>query len=83
MSATSADPDAWRMAATWSFIDGLASADRLKLDRSPLRVTILTTDSRPTPLVTITIGDLTTEDADPVLRCASVAALEALRALPR
>jgi hypothetical protein len=70
--------------ATWKQLEDAAARDRLKLFRTPnCGVTLYTTDSFPQPLMTITAGDLTDDDADAVLRKTTETALRALMELPR
>lgn len=65
----------------WKALERLAASDRLRLLKTRGGVTIFTTDVLETPLVTITIGELTDEDADTVLRKLTKNALDRLREL--
>ncbi len=68
---------------TWKQLDDLALADDLDLLRRAGGVTVYTTIGFRTPLITITPGELTTDDADRVVRAACEAALRELKGLPR
>lgn len=68
---------------TWRELERAAAADGLELRLRPRSVVIATTSAISEPLLSITVGDLTSEDADCVVRRALEGALEALRSLPR
>lgn len=68
---------------TWQQLEEQAAGDELQLSRAFGRVTVLTCDRMPSPLLTITAGDITDEDSDVVMRRTLAAGLRALKDLPR
>ncbi len=68
---------------TWQMLHEIARLDALEIRRPHGDVQIWPLEGTYLSLITIRRGDLTEEDADPVLRAATAAALTALKGLPK